>query len=268
MEKEQPASFATSKTSSDKTMTTKTLVVGSTGATGKHVVLQLLQQSHSVHAIARSKQRLLDLLDEIVPKSSTLYSKQLQVTEASISDMSDDELKEITKDVDAVVSCLGHNLTFKGLYGNPRKLVTDATHRLCEAIESNQAESSRDKTKFILMGTEAVPDPSGSDDARSKVERSIQCLLRYLLPPHADNETAAGYIHTIRDVEWTVVRPTDLIDGSVTKYELFGKPQGSLFGGENKATRANVAKCMVDMILTDSLWEEWKFKMPYIQDAN
>jgi hypothetical protein len=23
---------------------------------------------------------------------------------------------------------------------------------------------------------------------------------------------------------------------------------------------------MVDMILTDSLWEEWKYKMPYIQD--
>lgn len=250
---------------------TKTLVVGSTGATGKHVVLQLLQQSQNVHAIARSKQRLLDLLEEIEPKSSSLYEKQLEVTEASILDLSDDELKKATQDVDAVVSCLGHNLTFRGIYGKPRKLVTDATKRLFSAMESNlRAENEKKKPKFILMGTEGVPNPAGGDDPRSRMERSVIFMLRYLIPPHADNETAAAFIHSKRDgdIEWTVIRPTDLIDGSVTKYELFDKPQGSLFGGEDKATRANVAKSMVDMILTNSLWEEWKFKMPYVQDMN
>ena len=246
---------------------TKALVIGSTGATGKYVVLQLLQQSQNVHAIARSKQKLLDLLDEIEPKSSTLYENQLQVTEASILDLTDDELQKATADVDAVVSCLGHNLTFKGIYGKPRKLVTDATRRLFIAIAANNKQQA---TKFILMGTDGVPNPSGGDNPRTKMERSIICLLRYLIPPHADNETAAAYIDTQRvnsHVEWTVVRPTDLIDGSVTKYELHDKPQGSLFGGETKATRANVAKSMVDMILTDSLWEEWKFKMPCVQDV-
>lgn len=250
-------------------MSTKTLVVGSTGATGKHVVLQLLQQSQNVHAIARSKQRLFDLLNEIEPESSSLYEKQLEVTEASILDLSDEELKKATRDVDAVVSCLGHNLTFKGIYGKPRKLVTDATKRLFSAMEANQAETGK-KAKFILMGTEGVPNPAGGDEPRTRMERSVIFMLRYLIPPHADNETAAAFVHSKREgsIEWTVIRPTDLIDGSVTKYELFGKPQGSLFGGEDKATRANVAKSMVDMILTESLWEEWKFKMPYIQDMN
>jgi len=31
---------------------------------------------------------------------------------------------------DAVASCLGHNLTFKRLFGKPRRLVTDAVRRL------------------------------------------------------------------------------------------------------------------------------------------
>ena len=56
------------------TTTTTTLVVGCTGATGKHVVLQLLQQKQHVRAIARSKERLLALLDEISPNASTEYA--------------------------------------------------------------------------------------------------------------------------------------------------------------------------------------------------
>lgn len=252
--------------------TTTTLVVGATGATGKHVVLQLLQQSQNVHAIVRSKQRLHDLLEEIEPESSVKFEKQLQVSEASILDLSDEELKKATKDVDAVVSCLGHNISFKGLWGKPRTLVTDATRRLIEAIEANQAEKNvcESKTKFILMGTEGVPNPAGGDDPRTRLERSVIFMLRYLIPPHSDNETAAQYIHTKRDnprLEWTVIRPTDLIDGAVSKYALFPKPQGSLFGGEDKATRANVAKSMVDMILSEELWEEWKNQMPYIKDT-
>lgn len=252
-------------------MTSKTLVVGSTGATGKHVVLQLLQQSQNVHAIARNKQRLLDLLDEIEPKSSSLYEKQLEVTEASILELTDADLKDITKDVDAVISCLGHNISFKGIYGKPRKLVTDASRRLFTAIEANQTENQDKKTKFVLMGTEGVPNPAGGDNPRTRIERSIIFMLRYLIPPHADNESAAEFVHSQRDnsnIEWTVIRPTDLVDGSVTKYELFDKPQGALFGGEDKATRANVAKSMVDIVLTESLWEEWKYKMPYVQDMN
>ena len=64
-----------------------------------------------------------------------------------------------------------------------------------------------------------------------------------------------------------MIRPTDLIDGTVTKYELFPSPPGSLFG-DGVATRANVAKSMVDLILTDILWSEWKFQMPVLHDLN
>ena len=257
------------------TTATTTLVVGATGATGKHVVLQLLQQKQHVRAIARSKQRLLDALNEISPNASQEYADFLEVTEAAVLDLSEEELENLCSGCDACVSCLGHNLTFQGVFGKPRRLVTDAVKRMCHAIETNQSreqEETKIPVKFILMGSDGVANPNGSDDKRTIGERIVLFLLRYLIPPHRDNETAAAYISGKTDnpnnnLEWTVIRPTDLIDGTVTKYELFPKPPGSLFGGGKVvATRANVAKSMVDMILTKSLWDEWKFKMPVLHD--
>ena len=255
------------------TPTTTTLVVGCTGATGKYVVLQLLQQKQHVRAIARSKQRLLDALNEISPNASDDYADFLQVTEAAVLDLSDEELQNLCSGCDACVSCLGHNLTFQGIFGKPRRLVTDAVKRMCHAIETNQTSEEGEeskKVKFILMGSDGVANPKGQDDRRSCGERFLLFLLRYLIPPHRDNESAAAYISGLTDnpkLEWTVVRPTDLIDGTVTKYELLPRPPGSLFG-DGVATRANVAKSMVDLILTESLWDEWKFQMPVLHDLN
>jgi len=245
------------------------LVIGSTGATGKHVVSQLLQKGHNVRTIARSKDRILSLLDDIVPNTSTTYSKNLQVVEAAILDLSDEDIQKQVDGVDAIVQCLGHNITFKGIYGKPRRLVTDAVKRLTSAIEST---SSKQKIKFILMGSDGVSNPSGTDDQRSLTERFVISLLRALVPPHPDNEQAALYLHknigqTIPNLEWTVVRPTDLVDGTVGKYVLYDKPQGSLFGSGNVATRANVAQCMVDLLLADRLWKEQVYQMPVIHDV-
>eukprot|EP00984_Skeletonema_dohrnii_P000334 scaffold113_cov78-Skeletonema_dohrnii-CCMP3373.AAC.1 len=84
------------------TTTTTTLVVGATGATGKHVVLQLLQQKQHVRAIARSKQRLLDTLNEISPNdASEEYADFLTVTEAAVLDLSDEELENLCSGCDA-----------------------------------------------------------------------------------------------------------------------------------------------------------------------
>ena len=59
-------------------------------------------------------------------------------------------MNEHINDCQAIVSCLGHNLTWKGIYGQPRKLVTDATRKLCDAIKAN---NPKQPVKFILMNT-------------------------------------------------------------------------------------------------------------------
>lgn len=254
------------------TNTLTILVVGATGNTGKHVVLQLLEKKQNVLAVVRSKQCLLDSLNEIAPKASEEFAESLQIEESSLLDLSDEELMKLSNGCDAVVSCLGHNINFHGIFGHPRQLVTDATKRLCNAIESNQIkEKEPKKVKFVLMGTVAVPNPNGNDDKRTVGERFVLFLLRYLLPPHRDNEMAAAYIYTKNgnsNLEWVVVRPTSLIDGTASKYELVTKPTDPLFGGDRSVTRANVAQSMVDLILTNTLWDDWKFKMPTVYDLN
>ena len=73
-----------------------------------------------------------------------------------------------------------------------------------------------------------------------------------------DNEIEAEYIFTKTkgthlELEWSVVRSTELTDGSSSKYELFDKPQDPLFGVESVTTRVNVAESIVDMIMTQKL---------------
>ncbi len=92
------------------------LVVGASGATGRHLVEQLLIQKHKVKVIVRSPEKL--------PKSWK-NNDNLQIISASILKLSDIEMSEYSRDCQAIVSCLGHNLTWKGIYGQPKKLVTD-----------------------------------------------------------------------------------------------------------------------------------------------
>ena len=75
----------------------KVVVVGATGATGKHVVQMLLDKGHQVVAVARSKEKMSSLL---VQKD---YGSNLVIYEASIMDMSTQELKELTEGSSAVV---------------------------------------------------------------------------------------------------------------------------------------------------------------------
>ena len=92
-------------------------------------------------------------------------------------------LIQIVSGCDAVVSCLGHNLSVKGMFFPPRRLVTDAVKRLTQAIEStNKAESNNKPTKFLLMGSDGVANPNGEDDKRATSDRAI--LTMYGIPFH------------------------------------------------------------------------------------
>ncbi len=234
------------------------LVVGATGMTGHPLVEQLLGRGHKVRVVVRSIDKL---------SSQVRAHPNLTIVEAAILDLSDAALLDLVNDCKAVVSCLGHVINFKGLFGNPRKLCTDATRRLCEAIESN---GSLEPTKFILMNSVGVKNPA-SREKRTWVERVLLALLHATLPPHQDNETAAEMLHTNigqnnSAIEWSSVRPDTLINGPVSSYELRTSPVTGIFCGR-PTTRANVAHFMVALIENAQLWDEWKFKMPVIMNA-
>ena len=91
------------------------LVVGTTGNTGRPLVEQLLHINHQVRVIVRSPEKL---------PSELLQNKALTVVKSSVLDLADAEMAKHVQGCDAVVSCLGHVLNFKGMFGQPRQLCT------------------------------------------------------------------------------------------------------------------------------------------------
>jgi len=233
------------------------LIVGGSGATGSQLVKQLLIEKHNVKVIVRSPKKL---------PNSWKNNDQLQIISASVLELSDKEMSKHTLDCDAVASCLGHNLTWKGVYGQPRKLVTDATRRLCDAIKSNNPEH---RVKYVLMNTTG----NRNRDLKEPISFAQKCvigLLRLLLPPHIDNEKAADYLRSQigqnNDViKWSVVRPDGLINEDiVTDYEIHPSPTRSAIFNAGKTSRINVAHFMANLISNDDLWTRWKGQMPVI----
>ncbi|MBT8294230.1 MAG: SDR family oxidoreductase [Eudoraea sp.] len=160
-----------------------TLVVGATGATGKHLVDQLLNTGQKVKIIVRSPEKLPE---------SWKTNDQLSIIQANISDITEDEMAEYIQGCNAIASCLGHNMNWKGLYGKPRKLVTDAVRLLCNAIKKNAPDKP---VKIVLMNTSGNRNRDLNEPI-SIGQRFVIALLRLLLPPHVDNEKAADYLRT------------------------------------------------------------------------
>ena len=233
------------------------LVVGATGATGRLLVRHLLDRRQDVKIIVRFPEKLPGPLK---------HHDHLSVIQATISDLGDAEMIQHVKGCTAVASCLGHNLSWKGIYGRPRRLVTDATRRLCAAIKANKPEKP---TRFVLMNT-AGNSNRDLNEPISLGEKYLIGFLRILLPPYADNENAADYlrIHFGQDdqmIEWVVVRPDSLTDEeAVTEYELHPSPIRSAVFNPGRTSRINDGHFMADLITDDFTWKMWKGQMPVI----
>ncbi|MDZ7721800.1 MAG: NAD(P)-binding oxidoreductase [candidate division KSB1 bacterium] len=232
------------------------LVASATGATGRWLVKQLLDRGHCVRAIVRSADKLPDAVRN---------HPHITLIHAPILDLDDDELIRHTQSCDAVVSCLGHNLSFKGMYGRPRRLVADAVRRLCDAIRANHPPKP---VKFVLMNTAGYKNPEL--ETIPVGETWVVGLIRLLLPPHGDNETAADYLRTKvgqddDKIEWVVVRPDSLIDeNTVSEYKVYESPIRSAIFNAGATSRINVGHFMADLITRDELWSRWQGCMPVI----
>ena len=231
----------------------KILVIGASGATGRLVVAQLLLRGVEVSAIVRS----LDALPD---------HENLSKIQASVANLTSAEMALHAKDCNAVVSCLGHNLTFKGMFGKPRLLVLDTLQCICTAIKSN---SSGDAVKVILMNTTGNSNRDIPEIPQLS-QRIVIAILRVLLPPHLDNEKAADYLRAKigqndKAIEWVAVRPDALTDEEeITEYDVHVSPIRNAIFDSGATSRINVANFMAELILNESTWLKWKGHMPVI----
>lgn len=235
----------------------KALVMGASGATGKLLIAELLKSDAEVMAIVRTSSSLKNTF-----KNQPNYH---EIT-ASITEMSDGELSPLLKDCDVVFSCLGHNLNFRGMFGEPRRLVTDSIKKVARAIESLKPDK---KVKMILMNTTG----NSNRDIPEKPplsQRFVVLILRLLLPPHADNEQAADFLRTSIGqshlfIEWVAVRPDTLTtEVEVSGYEIHQSPTRNAIFDPGSSSRINVANFMAKLATDSALWDAWKGKMPVI----
>ena len=238
-----------------------TLVVGASGATGRLLVEQLLNRGDQVKIIVRS-------IDKF--PSSLRGHEQLTITEASLLDMTDSQLLEQVHGCKAVVSCLGHNLNVNGMFGEPRRLVTNGVQRLCRAIKKSAPDVP---VKYILMNTTGNQNKQAGE-LISTAQSVVIGLIRHLLPPHADNEEAAAYLQSNfgsnqTAIEWVAVRPDSLIDEqSVTEYKALPSPIRSAIFDAGKTSRINVAHFMSQLVIDDDTWRHWKGQMPVVYNVS
>ena len=235
------------------------LVLGGTGRTGGHVVSQLLGRGVRVRAIVRSADR--------VPEG-VAADAGFSCLEADFVSMTETDLAAQVRDCDAVISCLGHNINFKGIFGQPRALVTEAVRRLCGAIETPRPDGP---VRFVLMSSVSVNRPGAVESRRGVPEKVVLWLLRAVFPPAKDNQQAAEFLDReigTRDtrLEWVCVRPDTLLEGEVSPYAVHETIVASLFR-PGSTNMANVAHFMCELVQDRGMWGKWMGKLPVVVNA-
>ena len=235
---------------------TQLLIVGATGETGKCLVKQLLDQGHAVTVIVRTPEKL--------PKVIRNH-ENISIIPPAILDVSSADVAQQVKHYHAIVSCLGHTMNFRGIFGHPRRLVADSIYRLCQAVQSN---NPTEPVKVLLMSSVGCRNYN-LEEKISFAQSCVIALLRLLMPPHSDNEKAANYLRTVigqnhSHIEWAVIRPDSLTkDNMVSPYAVHASPNRSIFNA-GKTSRINVAHFMVKLITDSAVWSDWKGQMPVI----
>ena len=234
-----------------------TLVVGASGATGKQLVEQLLNMGQKVKVIVRQTGKTTDTWKN---------NDKISIIRANISEISMNEMMNYLIDCQSVASCLGHNITLKGIFGKPRQLVTDTVKLLCMAIQKNSPDKP---IKFVLMNTTGNRNRDLNEPI-SIGEKLVMGLIRLLVPPQSDNEKAADFLRVNigqknKLIDWIAVRPDTLInEDNVTEYELYASPIRSAVFNPGKTSRINVGNFMSRLIVENDLWNKWKGQMPVI----
>ena len=173
------------------------------GGIGSQVVKLLLQNSEvaEVRVIVRTAEKL--------PTAVRSDPKLKIIAITSLLEISEDEMVEHLRDINAVIFSLGHTMSFKGIFLSGL-LVLEACKLVCSAIIK-----SKQPCKLIEVNTIRVEKPDGTEIKRSLGNNIMTGILRILLPPCRDSTMQARYMlseigHKNKYVEWVLVRPDGL----------------------------------------------------------
>ncbi|MCI0711337.1 MAG: SDR family oxidoreductase [Chloroflexi bacterium] len=192
----------------------KVVVFGATGGTGIHVVRQALAAGHAVTAVARR------------PAAVDIQHECLKVIQGDV--MEPDTIAEAMRGQDVVVSALGTTST------RPMTLYSEGTGNIMAVM---QVAGVR---RLLCVSAGGVEVPSGRPLLQRLIIRYIlQRILRHL---YADMLRMEAAVQS-SNLNWTIIRPPRLTDGSCTgRYQIVVN-QPLLKGWQ--ISRADLAHCIV-----------------------
>ncbi|XP_028834229.1 uncharacterized protein LOC114789220 isoform X1 [Denticeps clupeoides] len=206
------------------------VVLGATGQTGQYLVNQALHQGHVVTAVARN------------PGKMTVMHDKLQVVEGNI--FSEESLKPLFKDHDAVISCLGFPASaFSGVTGYTQSM---------KAVIGAMRET---KMNRLIAMTSWYTAPGSASNSSFFIRNLLLPIIQSVLTNMYEME---NFLKDTDDINWTVVRPPGLKNESATAKEILTHEgyfvpdeRGSPIG--QTIARGDVARFMLSL-LNSNAW--------------
>ncbi|WP_329333477.1 NAD(P)H-binding protein [Streptomyces sp. NBC_01352] len=206
---------------------------GATGAIGRLVVQQLLDDGHQVTALIRS------------PAKLTLTHSHLTVVTGQLSDR--DAVEQAVIGADAVISALGPSLK-RSTTGTQ---VTDGTRTIVQAMEAQKVD------RFIGLATPSLADPQDKPHWKHKV---LPVMAGLTIPNALAELKGMTKAVTGSDLDYTIARITNPTNKPAT-----GRIRSGFLGHDKVASamsRADIAAFLVSQ-LTDT---RYRRAMPAISN--
>ena len=197
------------------------LIIGATGGTGRQLVRQALEQGHQVTAFVRKPEKL------------KIAHPSLRVTRGDVLDYA--SVESAMQGQDAVLSALGH----KHLLG-PTKILSEGTANILRAMKTFRVP------RFICESSLGV----GSAVGRLGLPATLG-FVPLVLPFYFWDRVRQEKLLEDSNVDWVIVRPAMLTNGSRSGRYRYGSDVGSYIW-PNRISRADVADFMLNQLKDDS----------------
>jgi putative NADH-flavin reductase len=193
------------------------LIIGSTGGTGKQLVLQALDRGHNVTAFARKSSKI------------KITHDRLKVIEGDVLEV--DSLKNAILGQDAVLCALGHKRWFY-----PTKILSKGTKNIIVSMEENLV-------KRLICETSL-----GLGDSIGKMGLYYTLfVIPFILPFYFWDKRKQESVIQLSSLDWTIIRPGALNNRRARGTYRHGLKIGNWFYTVG-ISRADVAAFMLNQL--------------------
>jgi len=204
------------------------VIFGATGATGRYLVEQALEQGYDVAAFARN------------PLALPIRHAHLSIVTGDVFEQA--SVEEAVANQDAVLCAIGgHDRLRVARSRHPRQpgLCSVGTRNILDAMKKYHV------SRFICLSAWGVGD---SKDRLPFVFKHI--ILPLLMKEEYEDKEAQEQLIRQSTLDWTIVRPARLTNGPRTgRYRM----QASLeFSSQWNISRADVADCMLKQVTSQT----------------